>query len=250
MNCKEAQSLLSAYLDSELDLVHSLDIERHLKTCSACDRCYQNLKTLRAGLQSEALSYQPSPAFQKRLQASLRAAARTETTPRVPAWRWVAASAAAAVLLFLAWHMGRITLTTATGNDLVNEVVSDHVRSLMVNHLADVPSTDRHTVKPWFNGKLDYTPPVEDLAAQGFPLTGGRLDYLNGRPVAALIYHRQKHPINLFVWPASQPTDTGLETATRNGYHLIHWVRGGMNYWAISDLNAAELQEFAQDLRK
>jgi anti-sigma factor RsiW len=137
-------------------------------------------------------------------------------------------------------------LVTPAAPDLADAVVTEHIRSLQAEHLLDVISTDQHTVKPWFNGKLDFAPPIVDLAANGFPLSGGRLDYLAGHTVAALVYHHKQHPINLFIWPNSSGRSSAPPTCVeRAGYHLCNWSNQAMNYWAISDLNAAELSQFA-----
>jgi len=135
--------------------------------------------------------------------------------------------------------------------DFVAEAVVDsHVRALMGEHLFDVRSTDQHTVKPWFLGKLDFSPPVDDLASLGFPLTGGRLDYLAGRPVAALVYTHAQHTINLFVWPETSANVGSPDARSIRGFHVRHWTRGGMSFWAVSDLNDMELDQFADALRQ
>src|SRR5262249_7199823 len=155
--------------------------------------------------------------------------------------------AAFALIAFVAWNLGRVSTGSRLHDSLVDEVVSDHVRSMMGDHLFDVASTNQHTVKPWFAGKVDFSPQVVDLADKGFPLTGGRLDYLAGRPVAALVYGRRQHIINLFIWPSAAEESQVKETSdTRRGYHVCHWTTGGMTYYAVSDVNAGDLKEFSR----
>jgi anti-sigma factor RsiW len=132
---------------------------------------------------------------------------------------------------------------------LAHEVLAGHLRSLMPGHLMDVASTDQHTVKPWFNGRVDFSPPVSDFAAAGFRLAGGRLDYLDGRTVAALVYRRRKHIVNVFVWPAAESGESTIDSTAMDGFNLMHWRRGGMNVWLVSDLNPAELRDLARLLR-
>ncbi len=244
MNCADTQDLLQGYVDGELDLVRSLEIEQHLQDCAACGRAQQNLQGLRTALSAGTLYYTPPAQLQRRVQTALR---QTEPAPalrrRLP-WRLLNLSIAVAAVVILAWSLVH-NLTAPSADDLLaQEVLAGHVRSLQAAHLADVPSSDQHTVKPWFDGKLDFAPSVEDLASRGFPLVGGRLDYLDNRPVAALIYGRQKHYINLFIWPASAAGDSPTTALTRQGYHLRHWSQVGMNYWAVSDLNNGELEAF------
>ena len=157
------------------------------------------------------------------------------------------AASVVAVLLFAAVLL-QITLRPSASGMLARQVVSSHIRSLQLNHLSDVISTDQHTVKPWFSGKLDYAPVVKDLSSKGFPLAGGRLDYLDDRPVAALVYKRRQHTINLFQWP-SPASDSGPRTLTLRGYNVVHWTRSHMAFWAVSDVSAGDLDQFAHDLQ-
>lgn len=245
MNCEDAQNWIDGYLDGELDLVSNLEIEDHIQDCVLCAQDYTNHRVLRNGIQTGSLYFKAPVDLQRRIQLSLRKAAKAEASRRLlPKWWFnIAAPMAAAAVMVLALVP---FLRGPSADDLLaREVVSSHVRSLMASHLADVPSSDQHTVKPWFAGKVNFSPPVEDLAKQGFSLIGGRLDYVDNRPVA-LIYQRQKHFINLFIWPAGSDSDVRTKTASRQGYNLAYWTKSGMTYWAASDLNNAELQEFVQ----
>jgi anti-sigma factor RsiW len=244
VDCQEMQLWLHGYVDAELDLIKTIEIERHLHTCERCAQTYRNQQALRAALRSGGL-YMTAPAkLQSRIQAAVRQASQDVPTPRRIRWPWLSLAAALACILVLAWGFGRTWFAPAADDRTAQEVLASHVRSLMADHLADVASSDRHTVKPWFNGKLDFSPPVEDLVQQGFPLIGGRLDYIDNHAVAALVYRRQQHIINLFIWPAPQNISAATPTATRQGYNIVQWTSAGMTYWAVSDLNNDELQEF------
>ena len=254
MNHQETQALIHGYLDGELDLVRNLEIERHLADCPQCTQILENYQAMRTALRSSKLYYSAPGSLRQQIRSSVRRAERPAFgfTPLSVVSGWsnrvilVGAAAGLAVILLVAWSLSRGVAAPANADILTQEVIASHIRSLMVNHVEDVPSSDQHTVKPWFNGKLDYSPWVEDLASQGFPLSGGRLDYLDNRAVAALIYRRNLHYINLFIWPIGQVADTDLQIESRQGFNLIHWNERGMTYWAISDLNTSELQEFAQ----
>lgn len=248
MDCKETEKLIDGYVDGELDLIRNLEVERHLQQCARCSQGYQGHQALGNRIKA-SIPYFKAPAdLQTRIQLSVRKAAKAEATARIlhQPWLGIAAPLAAAATLVLALMP---LLKGPSGEELLaREVLASHVRSLMADHLSDVASSDRHTVKPWFAGKLDFSPPVEDLAQAGFPLIGGRLEYLNNRPVAALVYHRQEHFINLFIWPATG-SDSDVKKETRQGYHLFHWTRSGMTYWAVSDVEEKQLQAFVRQVQ-
>jgi len=252
MSCREVRELIHGYADGELDLVRNLEMERHFRDCAACASDYERLRGLRAAMSGSLPYFQPPAGLERKLRARLREEAGTEPRVREFAMRWQWAAIAAALVLTAAgvWRIARMSLRPDPAEILANEAVSSHVRSLMAAHLTHVPSSDRHTVKPWFNGKLDFSPAVGDFPSQGFTLAGGRLDYLDGRPVAALVYQRRQHVINLFVWPAPDHPDSEILATERQGYHVLHWTKAHMNYWAVSDLNARELREFAELVRK
>ena len=251
MTCQEARQLIEAHADGELDLLRTLELERHLEDCAECRALYEQVEELRSAVRTHAPYFAAPEGFEKRIrtQLRLRPQAQPKTVPGTGlAWR-LSALAAGIVGLVVFSAMFVSMLRRPAGETVAQQVVSSHIRSLMENHLTDVPSSDQHTVKPWFNGKLDFSPPVKDLKAEGFPLTGGRLDYLDARPVAALLYRRRQHTINLFVWP-SPNSDSGPQISTIKGYNLVHWTQSGMTYWAVSDLNSRELNQFVANQRK
>jgi len=238
MSCERVERDLGAYVDRELDVEGSMAIRDHLGTCAACRRQAAEHEAL--GRLVRAAPYYSAP---DRLRARVSAQTRRSTSMRrILTW------AAAAVLVLSAGGGIAVWRSASTGNAIADEVVNSHVRSLMANHLFDVQSTDQHTVKPWFLGKLDFSPPVADLASIGFPLVGGRLDYVGGRPVAALVYRRQNHAINVFVAPVRGDTAVRASARSVRGFHVHYWTRDGMAFWAVSDLNDAELTTFVRAL--
>jgi anti-sigma factor RsiW len=255
MDCKETLELLEAYGDRELGLPEAMEIDKHVQSCPACREEMTGQKTLRAAIRQHATYYTAPSHLESRLKAALAPKDQRKTKPARRAWSWFGAghwlnpAAALASAVAVAWSVSLFFALPSATDIVAEEVVSGHVRSLMANHLADVVSTDRHTVKPWFNGKLDFSPTVRDFAAQGFPLVGGRLDYLDHRPVAALVYHHAQHPINVYIWPATEGQEAAARTLSRQGYHLVHWVQGGMIYWAVSDVDPHELMQLANILQ-
>jgi len=240
------RELLHAYVDGELDLANTRETERHLQSCADCRETEKAIRELRGALTAEATAYRAPARLHRNVRAALRREARA-TQQTLSPWMMFATGAAFATLI-LGFALLQTTRTART-DAMVSQVIANHVRSLLASQLVDVVSSDQHTVKPWFDGKIDFAPEVRDLAANGFPLVGGRLDYLDGKTVAALVYHRNKHPINLFITPAPTSRSTSTVAATRRGYNVFSWTNSGMNYWAVSDLNQAELREFTELIR-
>jgi len=233
VNCSVAQEMLGPFFDGELDANSELQLRVHLSSCDPCKAALARLQWLRDVLRSGGLSYRTPPELEPRIRKSLRSDRRIFSN-----WRLLGAVAAA---ILLSTTVGIRFMQLKTSDGLEDAAISSHVRAMITGHTTDVVSTDRHTVKPWFNGRIDFSPPVNDLAPQGFPLAGGRVDYLGGRSVAALVYQRRKHVIDLFIWPAKTGQASGEEA---RGYNVIRWSHGGMYFVAVSDLNKTELEQF------
>jgi anti-sigma factor RsiW len=269
MNCGESQSLMHAYLDGELQAPATLQYEEHIRECPACARTLAEQKELQTAMRRDFLYYKAPEGLRERLTSAVRSRRseagvdkdiQNRTADNRPSdfrprtfrlWRWAAVAACLLVCVGIGFLLAQVFIAPSKHERLVQEVVSSHVRSMQVDkaRLVDIRASDAHEVKPWLSVKLDFSPPVPDLAQQGFALVGGRLDYLDGRPVAALVYKRRQHLINVFLWPAPANTDTSTPVETRQGFHVVHWSRAGMNFWVVSDLNVAELDEFVQHLK-
>lgn len=262
------ESQVDSLLDGELTPADARELEAHIARCPECTRFRDERLALRAAIAAGVPTFHAPDALRGRVRAALAAASietasaesgaeRTGAEPRGRArprpfslgnvWRPMALAASLVIVAVGSWNLA---LRQANRDRLADDVLASHVRSLMPGHLTDVPSSDQHTVKPWFNGKLDYSPPVHDLAAKGYPLLGGRLDYVNGRSVAVLTYGRRQHLINVFLWPTTQGQSDVPNARDRQGYHLRHWSTPDYTYWVASDLNSAELQDFVRLLQQ
>lgn len=240
MNHDEIRELLHAYSDGELDLINAREVEQHLRACGECRAMEEQIRELHTALTNDAPAYRAPARLRKNIRTALRREAKADQQSFSP-WLIFATGAAFAIAI-----LGLILFQTVRGsheNAIVDQVVANHVRSLLATHLVDVASSDQHTVKPWFDGKIDFAPEVHDFATNGFPLVGGRLDYLGGKTVVALVYQRNKHPINVFIMPAGNSQDSAASATTLRGYNILIWTRREMNYWAVSDLNQAELRQ-------
>jgi anti-sigma factor RsiW len=247
LECTELRGLVGARVDGELDPVRREALDRHLQSCAACRAAHAAQSALSAAVRASADRFSASEALRARVRTALaEAAAPAPAISRLPRrfWTWLGAGSAAAGAAMLAASLALLLAVPGAQDRLGQELVAAHIRSLMADHLADVQSSDRHTVKPWFNGRLDLSPPVADLAADGYPLIGGRLDYLDQRPAAALVYRHRQHVINLFVWPEPGAGTSSPRRTERQGYNILHWTRPGLTLWAVSDLNPTELEDF------
>jgi anti-sigma factor RsiW len=247
VTCAEIHLLLHAYADGELEVVRSLEIEQHLKGCPKCEAKLNSLKALHTALSESDLAYHAPASLRDKIRHLAPAAERKIERPPSDLqwfWKWIAAGATAVAILTILLRPAEFS-QNAPDDALLNDVVSSHVRSLMPGHLTDVLSSDKHTVKPWFEGKLDFAPDVKDFAAQSFPLIGGRLDYVNSRTVAALVYQHNKHLINVFIWPTTSATGAASEMKSYHGYYVISFNTNGFHYTLVSDMDQTELKELA-----
>jgi mycothiol system anti-sigma-R factor len=247
VGCDYTRTALHGYLDGELDATRAAEFERHLEGCRECANTLGAEESLRSSLQRSGL-YEHAPiSLRKKIRAGLDAATAPAIASRIPVWRWFAVAAAILIVSSVSWFAWNRTQNSASSSPFTAaELIDAHVRSLQPGHLTDVASTDQHTVKPWFDGKLAFVPPVKDFADEGCPLVGGRLDVLGGQNVAALVYSRRKHIINVFVLPTKEPDTPIHQPGLRQGYQWRHWRRQGMEYCAVSDVSDSDLYELAQ----
>jgi len=238
------EGYLGAYMDGELDLVRGLEIEEHLKECAQCSRDLRNQQALRKAMRTDPPYFAAPSNLRSNVLSSIRKADPVKAKPAKQSWQWLGLAASFAVLAVVAFLVVPLIRHSPEDEQLTRDVIAEHVRSLMrQDTIIQVESSNQHVVKPWFNGKIDFSPPVKDLQEKDFPLIGGRLDFMDNQRVAVLVYKRQQHIITVFIWPSNH---NGQSVTSQNGYNVVHWSKDGMTFWAVSDLNSAELQQFSQ----
>ncbi|HWX71665.1 MAG TPA: anti-sigma factor [Xanthobacteraceae bacterium] len=260
MNCAESEVLIHALIDGELDAGHAREVEAHVATCRGCADKLGAFRAMRAAITAAELKEKAPTHLRRRVEAALTSppTEAAGAAGRLGAWLTIARASrrnflggfALGTAVSAAVAASVVITVLGAGEDrrIAGEIVSAHLRSLQGSHLTDVETSDQHTVKPWFNGKLALSPPVVDLTAQGFTLIGGRLDYVDGEAMAAIVYKRRKHLINLFVGPRLGGAPRGAKTAMVQGFNVYHWAQDGLGFWAASDINADELAEFGRHI--
>jgi anti-sigma factor RsiW len=248
MTCPEAEPLLHARLDNELDMASSASIDLHLSDCRACAAQYAALENLRAEITAADLAYTPAIAFERKLSAQVLEEKKSPLRLWSGNWFNTSVVAAAAIAVVLAVVSIPVLRTNRETDAVAGEILDNHLRALQAVHQVDVPSSDQHTVKPWFQGKTAFSPPVPDLTKEDFILIGGRLEVIHQQPAAAIVYRRRQHVIDLYVSP-SAAADSKTELRDLDGYHLLRWTRNNMSYWAVSDVDPTDLRTFANLIR-
>jgi len=257
LRCEDAQEVIDAFVDGETHAVTRLEIGEHLQVCSLCSITHQNRVVLRSLIRRRAagrytrgrysLCDEAPVHLERRIRSALRTEIRSKANLRSRTRRWIVPAAAIALIAVSALSIILAVWRRHSSEHLLTrEIISRHVRSFMRDHLTDVLSSDEHTLESWFTSRLDFAPSVENLADKEFALLGARIEHLGNRPIAVLVYRRQEHIINLFIWPSGNASDSADKTMTYQGYHLVFWARLGMDCWAVSDLDADELREFAR----
>jgi anti-sigma factor RsiW len=243
MNCNEARIQLSGYVDGELSTMQSSHLDEHVSSCASCQRDRSVQSFVRSEMRREVIRYHAPAALQRRIREKIQAAtevSRKSWWSRL-SWSMLTPVAGAAFAVLVGTNVVIYASLPSNDDRLADEVLTSHVRALVVSHAIDVVSSDRHTVKPWYTGKLDFSPPVGDFVAEGFKLEGGRLDYVDGRTVAALVYEHGGHMVDVFIWPSTGASSERALNVERRGYNLIHASHGGMTYWLASDLESTEV---------
>src|SRR5437870_12505663 len=253
MNCKQAQTLVAAYADGEVDALRGYLIKKHLLGCAGCAARHESVLALRARIRAGVPYFVASPALHARVRATVgavRASLPPQSRPTGDRWRWLTGGVlAGCTASVFAWMLGTTVLAWRANEDFAAAAVAAHVRATLNNHLIEVASSDRHTVKPWLSARLDYSPPVQDLANEGFALTGGRLDTLDRQSIATLVYRYRQHTIDVFVRPESaQAPPAPLRTV--RGFNVAHANGSGMDWLAVSDVSADILSSFVQRLAR
>jgi anti-sigma factor RsiW len=242
MICDRAGAVVHGYFDNELDAAGAAEFELHLELCSECAYALEDLESLHSSMGLAQL-YERAPAtLRMKILASLGSEVRVAAPPSRNVWRWLAVAATILLATYASWRAASVGRTGSYDSVLASEIVDAHLRSLQPGHLTDVISTEQHTVKPWFDGKLDFSPPVQDFGAQGFPLQGGRIDVVHGQTVAALVYVRREHFVNVFMWPADEK-DRAPSSGSQQGYQWLEWRKGGMEFCAVSDAAPSALEQ-------
>lgn len=250
MECSKIQSFIDGYFDSELDLTKSLEIEEHIKNCENCSAILNNYKMLHNAFRDKSFYYNAPPSLKNKIASESDKQTNKPIFKTKSIFNWRNTSFALTALLIISVILIINLNNNSISGDISDQIVNSHLRSLASGSLTDVLSTDKHTVKPWFNGKINFSPPVSDLSSKGFPLIGGRIDYLNLKPAAVLVYRYNKHIINLYIFLNDKSINVNREISSHSGYNIIHWVKDGMDYRAISDLNIEKLKIFNEEFVK